>query len=114
MSPGPVALRVIPALVALAEVALLVAALHVPIGHAMRTRGLLRWRLRDTALVSPLALVGGFVCLVSANHGMARLAYDVASGEGYAHAGHALLSAAVAAGGAVVAGFGVRAVGKLY
>jgi hypothetical protein len=112
MVAGRVALRVVPGVVALVQVALLVTAVHVPLARAMRARGLPRWRLRDTALASPLGLSGAAVALVSANHGMARLAWDVA--EGHLHLGHALLTAAVAAAGAVVAAFGFRAIGKLF
>jgi hypothetical protein len=106
------ALRVVPGALALVEVALLVAALHVPLARAMRERGLPRWRLRDTALVSPLTLLGALLALGSANHGMARLAFDVA--EGHAHLGHAWLTLGVAAAGGVIAWFGLRAVAKLF
>ena len=106
------ALRVVPGALAVLELALLVAVLHVPLARAMRERGLPRWRLRDTALVSPLALLGALLALASANHGVARLAFDVA--EGHAHLDHAWLTLGVAAVGAVVAAFGLRAVGKLF
>lgn len=112
MPPFRIALRVVPGVLALAELALLVALLHVPIGHAMRARGLPRWRLRDTALVSPLALLGALLFLASVNHAMARLAFDVAQGR--VQVGHALLSAGMAAVGLLMAGFGARAIGKLY
>ena len=112
MVAGRVALRVVPGVVALVQVALLVTAVHVPLARAMRARGLPRWRLRDTALVSPLLLLGltaGFGLLA---HGLGRAAWDAATG----HAGGAHLGACVAgaAGAFVVAGFGARAVGKLY
>jgi hypothetical protein len=112
MSPFRIALRVVPGALALIELALVVALLHVPIGHAMRARGLPAWRLRDTALVSPLCLVGTLLFLVSVNHGMARLAFDTA--QGHSHPGHVALVVAVGAVGLVIGGFGVRAVGKLY
>jgi hypothetical protein len=106
------ALRVVPAALAVVQVALLVAALHVPLARAMRERGLPRWRLRDTALASPLALLGALVALAGANHGLARLAFDAA--EGRVHAGHAWLTLGVAAAGVVTASFGLRAIGKLF
>jgi hypothetical protein len=106
------ALRVVPGALAVVELVLLVAALHVPLARAMRERGLPRWRLRDTALASPLALFGALLALASANHGMARLAWDVS--EGHVHADHAWLTLAVAAAGVVIAAFGLRAIGKLF
>ena len=112
MSPVRIALRLVPGVVALIELALLVALLHVPIRHAMRERGLPEWRLRDTALASPLALVGALLFLVSVNHGMARLAFDTA--EGHSHPEHAALVAAVGVLGAVIGAFGARAIGKLF
>ena len=112
MSPLRIALRLVPGAVALIELALVVALLHVPIRRAMRERGLPEWRLRDTALASPLALLGALLALASANHGMARLAWDVA--EGHVHAGHAWLTLGIAAGGVVVAAFGLRSLGKLF
>jgi hypothetical protein len=112
MSPFRIALRVVPGALALVELLLVVALLHVPIGHAMRARGLPEWRLRDTALVSPLCLVGALLFLVSVNHGMARLAFDTA--QGHSHLGHVWLVTGVGALGVVIAAFGARAIGKLY
>jgi cytochrome bd-type quinol oxidase subunit 2 len=91
-------------------VALLV--LHGAVGRAMRARGDVRWRLRDTALVSPLLLLGLFLFFASLNHGMLRYALDVER----AHAGalHLVGTIVAAAVGLVVAWFGARAVGKLY
>ncbi len=98
--------------VAVAGAAAPAAVLHLVLAHAMRARGLPRWRVADTLLVSPLlflALLTGFAALA---HAVARVAADAATGR----ATHADLfgSLAVAAGAFVVAGFGARAVGKLY
>ena len=101
----------LPALVALAGVLAPLLVLHLALAHAMRARGAPRWRLRDTALVSPLLLLGlatGFGLLA---HGLARAAADAAAGR--AGAGHLALCLAGAAGAFVVAGFGARGVGKL-
>ena len=106
------ALRVVPGALAVVELVLLVAALHVPLARAMRERGLPRWRLRDTALASPLALVGALLFLVSVNHGMARLAFDTA--EGHSHMGHVAAVVAVGLLGVVIAAFGARSIGKLF
>lgn len=100
------------AAVAAAGAAAPVLVLHVAVGHAMRARGHARWRVRDTMLVSPLLLAGLFVGFAALAHGLARLASDATAGHhGGAHLAGSLLAAAVAF---VVAGFGVRAVGKLY
>ena len=112
MSPFRIALRVVPGALALLELLLVLALLHVPIGHAMRARGLPEWRLRDTALVSPLCLVGTLLFLVSVNHGMARLAFDTA--EGHSHPEHVALVVGMGVIGAVVGAFGARAIGKLF
>lgn len=112
MSPFRIALRVVPGALALLELALVVALLHVPIGHAMRERGLPEWRVRDTALASPLCLVGTLLFLVSVNHGMARLAFDTA--QGHSHPGHVALVASVGLAGVVIAALGARAIGKLF
>jgi hypothetical protein len=103
---------VLPALVAAAGALAPLLVLHLALAHAMRARGAPRWRLGDTALVSPLLLLGltaGFGLLA---HGLGRAAWDAAAG----HAGGAHLAACLAgaAGAFVVAGFGARAVGKLY
>ena len=102
----------LPALVAAAGAAAPVLVLHVALAHAMRSRGHARWRVRDTALVSPLLVGGLLVAFGALAHGLARAASDAAAGgPGAAH-----LAACVAVAGAafVVAGFGARAVGKLY
>ena len=112
MSPFRIALRLVPGVVALLELALVLALLHVPLRRAMLERGLPEWRLRDTALACPLCLVGTLLFLVSINHGMARLAFDVA--EGHAHLDHAAQVVAVGAVGVVLAAFGARAIGKLF
>jgi hypothetical protein len=112
MSPFRIALRVVPGALALVELLLVVALLHVPIGHAMRARGLPEWRLRDTALVSPLLLVGLFLFFGALNHGMLRYALDVERGA--RDAAHLAASVGAAGVGLAVAWFGARAVGKLY
>jgi hypothetical protein len=96
----------------IAETLVALRVLHGAVGRAMRARGDATWRLRDTALVSPLLLLGLFVFFASLNHGMLRYALDIERG----HAGAAHLVGAVAAAvlGLVVAWFGGRAVGKLY
>ena len=101
-----------PGAVALLQLALVVALLHVPLRRAMLERGLPEWRLRDTALACPLCLVGTLLFLVSVNHGMARLAFDVA--EGHTHLDHVAAVVAVGALGVVIAAFGARALGKLF
>jgi sterol desaturase/sphingolipid hydroxylase (fatty acid hydroxylase superfamily) len=91
--------------------------LHVALAHAMRARGHRRWRVRDTALVSPLLVGGLFVAFGALGRALAAAA---AAGAGAPPAGWLAagwvpagwLLAAV--GGFVVAGFGARAVGKLY
>lgn len=108
----PVPFVVLPALVALAGALAPLLVLHLALSHAMRARGAPRWRLRDSALVSPLLLLGltaGFGLLA---HALGRAAWDAAAGRaGGAHLAACLLGAASAF---VVAGFGARAVGKLY
>lgn len=112
MHPSLVSQWLWPAVLALAGAAAPVLVLHLALGHAMRARGVARWRLRDTALVSPLlagGLLAGFGALA---HGVARAAADAATGRaGGAHLAGCLV---VAAAAFVVAGFGARAVGKLY
>ncbi len=100
----------LPAAVALAGAAAPVLVLHVALGHAMRARGYASWRLRDSALVSPLLVGGLLVGFASLAHGVARAAADRPSVDV-----QYLASCVVIAGVAfVVAGFGARAVGKLY
>ena len=97
--------------VTLAEVLVALRVLHGAVGRAMRARGM-AWRLVDSALVSPLLLVGLAVFFGAVNHGMLRYALDVERGAG--GAGHLAGTVGVALGGLVVAWFGARAVGKLY
>lgn len=97
------------ALVALAGAAAPALVLHLALAHAMRARGLARWRFADTLLISPL-LFGG---LLVGFGGLARaLAYALDAAG--ARAGAEAAALAVAGGAFVVAGFGARAVGKLY
>ncbi len=103
----------LPAAVALAGAVAPVLVLHVALGHAMRARGYARWRLRDTALVSPLLFGGLFVAFAALAHGLTRAAADAARGAS-GGGGHLAGCVLVAAGAFVVAGFGARAVGKLY
>ena len=102
----------LPLAVTLAETLVALWVLHGAVGRAMRARGDTRWRLKDTALVSPLLWLGLLLFFVSLNHGMLRYALDVERG----HGGVLHLSGTLAAAGAglVMAWFGARAVGKLY
>jgi len=102
----------LPVTIAVAGAAAPVLVLHVALAHAMRARGHRRWRVRDTALVSPLLVGGLFVAFGALAHGLARAAADGAT-RGVDGA-HLAACVAVAALGFVVAGFGARAVGKLY
>lgn len=95
----------LPALVALAGAAAPAAVLHLALAHAMRARGLPRWRVADTLLVSPLLFLSLFAAFAALAH-----AASAARGGG----GELAASLAVAAGAFVAAGFGARAVGKLY
>lgn len=102
----------LPAAIAAAGAAAPVLVLHVALAHAMRARGHGRWRVRDTALVSPLLAGGLFVGFGMLAHGLARAASDAVTGR--AGGVHLALCVAAAAAAFVVAGFGARAVGKLY
>jgi cytochrome bd-type quinol oxidase subunit 2 len=102
----------LPAAIAAAGAAAPVLVLHVALAHAMRARGHLRWRVRDTALVSPLLAGGLFVAFGALAHGAVRAASDAAAGR--AGGAHLLACVLAAAAAFVVAGFGARAVGKLY
>ena len=108
----------LPLAVTLAEVLVALGVLHGAVGRAMRARGHARWRVRDTALVSPLLWLGLALCFASLNHGMLRYALDVERVQAGAfhvmRLTHLAGSAVVAALGLVVAWFGGRAVGKLY
>lgn len=98
----------------LAEVLVALGVLHGAVGRAMRARGDARWRLRDTALVSPLLWLGLALCFASLNHGMLRYALDAERAGGHAGLAHLAGTVAAAAAGLVIAWFGGRAVGKLY
>ena len=102
----------LPLAVTLAELLVALGVLHGAVGRAMHARGDARWRLRDTALVSPLLLVGLAVFFAVLNHGMVRYALDAERG----HAGGAHLAGSVGGAvlGLVIAWFGGRSVGKLY
>jgi uncharacterized protein involved in response to NO len=102
----------LPATIAVAGALAPLLVLHVALAHTMRARGHPRWRVRDTALVSPLLAGGLFVAFGALAHGLGRAASDLAAGR--AGAVHLLGCLAVAAAAFVVAGFGARAVGKLY
>jgi hypothetical protein len=102
----------LPVLIAVAGATAPVLLLHVALAHAMRTRGYARWRVRDTALVSPLLVGGLLVAFAALAHGLARASADVRGGDDGGP--HLLGCVAVAAAAFVVAGFGARAVGKLY
>ena len=91
-SPFVAAAPVLSLLIALVGAAAPAAVLHLALAHAMRARGLPRWRVADTLLVSPLLFLGLFV-------GFGALARGALP---------------VALGAFVAAGFGARAVGKLY
>ena len=111
-SPSLGSYLLIPLAVTLAETLVVLGVLHGAVGRAMRARGDATWRLRDTALVSPLLFVGLFLCFASLNHGMLRYALDVERGHGGGP--HLAGAVVVAAVGLVAAWFGARAVGKLY
>ncbi len=96
----------------LAETLVALGVLHGAVGHAMRARGM-TWRLRDSALVSPLLLVGLFVFFGSTNHAVLRYALDVER-TGHAQLPHLVAMVGAAGGGLAIAWFGARAVGKLY
>ena len=57
MPPLALALRVVPAALALVEVGVVLAILHLALSETMRARGYAAWRVRDTALTVPLLLV---------------------------------------------------------
>lgn len=111
--PGPLVSRLLlPALVAAAGTLAPLLVLHLALGHAMRARGAPRWRVTDTALVSPLLLAGLFTGFALLAHALGRAASDAVAGR--AGGAHMALCLLAAAGAFVVAGFGARAVGKLY
>lgn len=100
------------ALLALAGAAAPAGVLHFALHHAMRARGLPRWRFVDTLLVSPLLFLSLFTAFAALAYALARAVADAPAVPGdTADLAGAL---AVAAGAFVVAGFGARAVGKLY
>lgn len=106
------ALRVVPAVLALVEVGVVLGVLHLTVSETMRARGYAAWRVRDTALTVPLLLVALAVAFGAINHGVARLAMDVWRGHRWGP--HASAVAAVLAVALVVAAFGARAVRKLF
>lgn len=93
--------------VALAGAAAPAGVLHLALAHAMRARGLARWRLADTLLVSPLLFLSLFAAFAALAHALGRAVAG-------APAADLALPLAAAAGAFVAAGFGARAVGKLY
>ena len=93
-----------------AEVAALVAVVHTLLHHAMLARGLPAWRLADTLLTSPLLWTGATLFAGSLN----GLVVVAALSAGAASVAPTALAALAALAGAVVAWFGMRAVGKLY
>ena len=108
----PLPFAVVPLVAAALTTAMAVGALHVPLRHAMRERGLGRWRVRDTMLTSPLFVLGTALAALAANHGMLRFAFDTVH-----HAGgsaHAAGTVAAVGAGVLMAAFGLRAVGKLF
>ena len=88
------------ALVALLEVLVCLCVLHASVGRAMRARGMARWGVGDTALVSPLLLVGLFLTFAATNHALVHHALGTES-----------LACVV---GLTMAWFGARAIAKLY
>lgn len=104
----------LPGAIALAGAAAPVLVLHVALGHAMRARGHPRWRVRDTTLVSPLLAGGMFVGFGALASAAVRAASDAPSTTGAGGSAGVAACAAVAAAAFVVAGFGARAIGKLY
>ena len=90
----------VPLGVALIEVIVALRVFHGAVGRAMRSRGM-PWRLVDSALVSPLLLVGLFIFFAALNLGLRGVAPV------------AVVSSAATVGLAI-AWFGGRAVGKLY
>lgn len=112
MPPLALALRVVPAALALVEVGVVLAVLHLALSETMRARGYAAWRVRDTALTVPLLLVALAVAFGAINHGLARLAMDVWRGHHWAP--HAAGIVAVLMLALTVAAFGARAVRKLF
>ena len=112
MPPLALALRVVPAALALVEVGVVLAVLHLALSETMRARGYAAWRVRDTALTVPLLLVALAVAFGAINHGLARLAMDVWRGHHWGP--HAAGIVAVLVVALVVAAFGARAVRKLF
>jgi len=113
--PLPAALVVTLALVALAQWTLVVWAWHAALERAMRARGLARWSVGDTLLVSPLFAGGTLVAVAALDWALTRAALHLASDAGGARLAPTLAPALLlAAAATVVSAFGVRAVGKLY
>jgi hypothetical protein len=86
---------------------------HAALARAMRARGLARWTVADTVLVSPLFAGGTLAAITALDWALARAALHLARAGTLAGAPvAAALALAVAA--VVVSAFGARAVGKLY
>lgn len=112
MPPLALALRVVPAVLALVEVGVVLGVLHLMVAETMRARGYAAWRVRDTALTVPLLLVALAVAFGTINHGVARLAMDVWRGHHWAPHAAGIVGVLIVA--LVVAAFGARAVRKLF
>ena len=95
-----------------AEVAAVVGVVHTLLHHAMLARGLPFWRLGDTLRTTPLLWTGTAVFTASLNRTIALAA--LRAGRDGATASDVATAALVALVGAVIAWFGLRAIGKLY
>ena len=93
-----------------AEVAALVAVVHTLLHHAMLSRGLPAWRVADTLVTSPLLWVGSALFVGALN----RLIAVAALRAGGSVGAGVVATVLAALAGAVIAWFGMRAVGKLY
>ena len=112
MPPLALALRVVPAVLALVEVGVVLGVLHLMVSETMRARGYAAWRVRDTALTVPLLLVALAVAFGTINHGLARLTLDVWRGHRWAPHAAGIVGVVIVA--LIVAAFGARAVRKLF
>ena len=112
-NPSPLVLAGLVAPVAVAQWGLVLWAWHAALARAMRARGLARWTVADTVLVSPLFAGGTLMAVAALDWALARATLQLAGAGTLAGApvGAAL---ALAAAAVVVSAFGVRAVGKLY
>lgn len=95
-----------------AEIAAFVGVVHTLLRHAMLARGLPSWRLGDTLLTSPLLWIGATLVAAALNRLIAAVALR-AGRDGVAVSGVST-TVLIAVGGAAMAWFGLRAVGKLY